>query len=497
MFVNNRHTINVTKPVFWFSIFVALLILGGCFSVGPDYVRPEISLSPNWHTSLTGNLVSKETDLQTLATWWTTLNDPVLSGFIEQAVTGNHDLRKARARIREARARRGIAKADYFPTLDATGRYTRSRSSDEVGSGATTDLYTVGFDAGWELDIFGGVRRSVEAAEANLQYSREDWRDVLVTLLAEVAVNYCDLRTYQTRIDVAESNLNAQSETYQLTFWRYQAGLSDDLAVQQARYNLENTRSTIPTLRTGLEEAKNRIAVLLGEQPGAVHEKLDKRGTIPVASLKIAVGVPADILRRRPDVRKAERNLAAQTARVGVATADLYPKFKLTGSIGLEALSAGNLFSSGSKFSSFGPSITLPIFDGGAIRKNIEVQSALQEQYLIAYEAAVLSAVEEVENALVAYAEEQRRRQSLLDATAAAKQAAELAQKKYSSGLADFTSVLDAERSLLSFQDSLAQSEGMVTTNLIRLYKALGGGWTPLETGGSKDSRVHGIEGNS
>jgi len=221
--------------------------------------------------------------------------------------------------------------------------------------------------------------------------------------------------------------------------------------------------------------------VLLGEQPGAVPEKLDKRGTIPVASLKIAVGVPADILRRRPDVRKAERNLAAQTARIGVATADLYPKLKLTGSIGLEALSARNLFSSGSKFSSFGPSVTLPIFDGGAIRQNIEVQSALQEQYLIAYEAAILSALEEVENALVAYAEEQNRRQSLLDATAAAKQAADLAQKKYSTGLADFTSVLIAERSLLSLQDELAQSEGTVTTNLIRLYKTLGGGWTLLE----------------
>jgi outer membrane protein TolC len=189
-------------------------------------------------------------------------------------------------------------------------------------------------------------------------------------------------------------------------------------------------------------------------------------------------------------VRKAERNLAAQTARIGVATADLYPKLKLTGSIGLEALSARNLFSSGSKFSSFGPSITLPIFDGGAIRQNIEVQSALQEQYLIAYEAAVLSALEEVENALVAYAEEQYRRQSLLDGTAAAKQAAELAQKKYSTGLADFTSVLIAERSLLSFQDELAQSEGTVKTNLIRLYKTLGGGWTPLEAGEAKDSRV-------
>jgi len=479
--MNIKHMTTILRPVSWIPAVFSVVILGGCFSVGPDYVRPEMSMSQNWHSRLTGDLVSRETDSKTLATWWTTLNDPILSGLIEQAVTGNHDLKKARARIREARARRGIAKADYFPTLDATGRYTRSRSSDEVGSGTTTDLYTVGFDAGWELDIFGGVRRSVEAADANLQYSQEDWRDVLVSLLAEVALNYSEVRTYQTRLDVAESNLNTQSETYQLTLWRYQAGLSDELAVQQARYNLENTRSTIPTLRTGLEEAKNRIAVLLGEQPGAVHEKLDKRGPIPVASLKIAVGVPADILRRRPDVRKAERNLAAQTARIGVATADLYPKLKLTGSIGLEALSARNLFSSGSKFSSFGPSITLPIFDGGAIRQNIEVQSALQEQYLIAYEAAILSALEEVENTLVAYAEEQNRRQSLLDATAAAKQAADLAQKKYSTGLADFTSVLIAERSLLSLQDELAQSEGTVTTNLIRLYKTLGGGWTLLE----------------
>jgi NodT family efflux transporter outer membrane factor (OMF) lipoprotein len=276
---------------------------------------------------------------------------------------------------------------------------------------------------------------------------------------------------------VAEANLKSQEETYQLTIWQSQAGLSDELAIQQARYNLENTRSGIPALRTGLEEAMNRIAVLLGEQPGKVHDELAKRENIPVTSLNIAVGVPADVLRRRPDIRKAERNLASQTATVGVAVADLYPKFTLSGTIGLEALSTGNLFSSGSRTYGFGPSITIPLFAGGSIRQNIEVQSALQEQYLIAYETTVLNALEEVENALTAYAEEQHRKQTLTDAAAAAKLAAELAKNKYQSGLIAFSDVLDAQRSLLSFEDELAKSEGTVTTNQISLYKALGGGW--------------------
>jgi NodT family efflux transporter outer membrane factor (OMF) lipoprotein len=303
---------------------------------------------------------------------------------------------------------------------------------------------------------------------------------VLVSLLAEVALNYVEVRTYQARIAVAEANLKAQGETHQLTLWRYQAGLSDELAVQQARYNLESTRSQIPTLRTGLEEAMNRIAVLLGEQPGKVHGELEKQDSIPVTPLKVAVGVPADMLRRRPDIRRAERQLAAQTARIGVATADLYPKFTLSGSIGLEALSLSNPSSTGSWTLSGGPKVTWTIFKAGAIRQNIEIQSALQEQYLTAYEAAVLSALEEVENALVAYAEEQHRRQSLSEATHAAQKAVELAQHKYQAGLTDFSNVLDAERSLLSFQDQLAQSDGTVTSNLVRLYKALGGGWTSL-----------------
>jgi multidrug efflux system outer membrane protein len=255
--------------------------------------------------------------------------------------------------------------------------------------------------------------------------------------------------------------------------------LSDELAVQQARYSLENTRSLIPALRTAVEEAMNRIAVLLGEQPGKVHPELEKREPIPVTPLNIAVGVPADLLRRRPDVRQAERELAAQTARIGVATADLYPKFTLNGSIGLESLSLSHL-SSGLLTAVGSPQITWAIFKGGAIRQNIEVQSALQEQYLIAYESAVLSALEEVENALVAYAEVQQRRQSLSEATDAAQKALDLAQHKYQAGLTDFNNVLDAQRSLLSFQEQLAETEGNVTSNLVRLYKALGGGWTSM-----------------
>jgi len=466
-------------PLVWFLAAVTILTLSGC-AVGPDYVRPESPTRQAWHTELRGGLSAERMNQETLASWWKTLNDPVLSELIHRAVESNLDLKSARARVREARARRGITKAGLFPTLVTGGSATWSRSSQETGNGKTRDLYAVGFDAGWELDLFGGARRSVEAAQADLEASQENLRDVLVSLLGEVALNYVEVRTYQTRLAVAEANLAAQEETYRLTQVRYQAGLSDELAAQQARYNLEETRSQIPNLRTGLEEAQNRLAVLVGEQPGAVHADLAQRQPIPVPPLTVAVGVPADVLRRRPDVRQAERELAAQTARVGVATADLYPKFALNGSIGLEAFSLGKLFSAHSDTFSGGPRITWPIFDAGAIQQNIEAQSALQEQALVQYEAAVLHTLEEVENALVAYAEEQSRRNTLRKGAEAAQEAVQLSQYKYQAGLMDFGDVLDAQRSLLSFQDRLAQSEGTVTSNLITLYKALGGGWTSL-----------------
>lgn len=466
-------------------VFMLITYISGCVTVGPDYIRPDVEVSKVWKNQSEENINKTEA----LAQWWKALGDPKLSELIERTVKNNLDLKKAQASIREARARTGLAKASFFPTIEASGSVTRSRDSENTGGVTTgtpyamtpyvttTDLYNLGFDASWELDIFGGVRRSVEAAQANLEAGQENMRDVLVTLLAEVAKDYVNVRTYQARIAIAEENLKTQEETYQLTVWRNEAGLSDQLAVQQARYNLENTRSNIPTLRTGLEETMNSIAVLLGEQPGKVHEELSKRESIPVAPQNIAVGVPADILRRRPDIRKAERELASQTAKIGVATADLYPKFTLSGSIGLESISTGNLLSSGSRTYSFGPSITIPIFSGGSTLKNIEIQSALQEQYLIAYRTAILDALKDVENALTAYVQEQKRRQALTDAAAAAREAVKLARDEYQSGLIAFSDVLESERSLLIYEDNLASSEGTVTTNLISLYKALGGGW--------------------
>jgi NodT family efflux transporter outer membrane factor (OMF) lipoprotein len=462
------------------SLALLLLLLAGCTTVGPNYVPPEVSASAAWTTELRDGLTAEQTDPQTLAHWWKTLNDPILSGLIEQAVAGNLDLKEAQARVREARARRGISQADRFPTIVATGSASRRRSSEETGGGGTRELYAAGFDASWELDLFGGIRRSLEAAEAELQASEEDLRDVLVSLLAEVALNYVEVRSFQSRLSIAEANLDAQEETHNLTQWRFQAGLTTQLDVEQAKYNLEQTRSQIPALQTGLEQAKNRLAVLLGQQPGFLKEALAEPKAIPVTALDVAVGVPADVLRRRPDVRKAERQLAAQTAQVGVATADLYPNFSLIGSIGLEALSLGNLFSSAARTSAIGSNIGWTIFDTGRIRQNMKVQTALQEQALFQYEAAVLTALEEVENALVAYADEQVRRRSLLEASQAARRAVDLAQTQYSSGHIDFQVVLDAQRSLLSLQDQLASSDAEVTSNLITLYKALGGGWTSL-----------------
>jgi multidrug efflux system outer membrane protein len=472
--------INAILLLAWLLAVLLTQSFTGCATVGPDYVPPDTAVSKDWHTPLDVGLTAEKIDPQALATWWSTLNDQELSSLIARAVKGNLDIKEARVRIREARARRRIAKADLLPTLDATGSATWSRSSEDTGTAETRDFYAAGFDAGWELDLFGGVQRSVEAAKADLDATQENLHDMLVSMTAEVALNYIEVRIYQKRLDVTVANLEIQQETYRLIQSRYQAGLDDELAVQQARSNLESTLSQIPTMRTGLEGAMNRIAVLLGEQPGALHEQLENYKPIPLVPQYVAVGVPADVLRRRPDVRKAERELAAQTARIGVATAELYPKFTLSGSIGLETLSLGNLITTGSRTFSIGPRITWPIFNAGSIRANIEIQSALQEQTMIQYESVILSALEEVENALVAYVAEQTRRTSLDEAVDAAKQALELAQYKYQTGLIDFITVLDAQRSLLDYEDQLVQSAGSITSNLIRLYKALGGGWTSL-----------------
>lgn len=457
--------------------------LGGCAAVGPDYAPPAGSVPVAWHTELREGLAAEALAPELLARWWTTFNDPLLADLIEQAVNNNLDLRQATARVREARGRRGISRAGQFPVVDASGSAGTSKSS---GNAESRDFFSLGFDAGWEIDLFGGVHRSVEAAEAELAASKEDLRDVLVSLTAEVALNYLDTRTLQARLTVAEANLEIQQQTYELIELRSRAGLSDELALQQARANLENTRAQIPALRGSLEEAKNGLAVLTGRAPGGVHELLAEIRPLPVLPPTVAAGIPAETLRQRPDIRRAERNLAAQTARIGVAAADLYPKLRLAGSIGLESLKASDLLNSASETWSIGPSVSWNIFDAGAIRQNIEVQSALQEQALLAYEAAVLGGLREVENGLSAYVEEQLRRQRLLAAADAARQAESLAENQYQAGLVDFTTVLDAQRSLLSLEDQLSISDGAVTANLVRLYKALGGGWVGIADFGSR-----------
>ncbi|MCP4118807.1 MAG: efflux transporter outer membrane subunit [Desulfobacteraceae bacterium] len=459
-------------------LWIPALVLAGCVAVGPDYSPPEIEEPVNWHSPLDDGLRGEAVDTGLLAQWWTTLNDPQLTDFIQRALEGNLDLGQARARVRQARASRGIAAADRFPGLGLGASLKRSRASEDSGTGSERDLYQTGFDAGWELDLFGGIERGLEAADANLEASREALTHAWVTLAAEVARNYVDVRSYQARLAIARANLAAQQESFDMVQKKFQAGIVSALDLEQARYNLETTRANIPFLHTGLVRAQNRLAVLLGETPGSLE--LDQEVPIPVTPLEIAVGIPADLLRRRPDVRQAERELAARTARIGVATAKLYPSLSLTGSIGLEALSDRNLFRTGSTTYGLGPNFSWNIFNAGAVRQSIKVETALQEQALIHYEAVILLALEEVENALTGYAQEQVRRGALEKAAGAARAAADIAQNQYRAGLIDFQNVLEAQRSLLSLQDQLAQSREAVVVNLVSLYKALGGGWNPL-----------------
>ena len=460
---------------------VMLAALWGCAAVGPDYKAPEVSAPAQWRNAGAGPYEAAPPQSPSLAFWWRQLEDPVLTALIQRAEADNRDVRQARARVREARARLGITRSETLPSVDGSGSVTRSGSGGNTGKGES-DSYVAGFDAGWELDVFGGARRSVEASRADLDASVQDLRDVGVTLTAEVARNYVQVRILQARMAVAEDNLAVQEETFQLARWRFEAGLSDELAYRQALYNLESTRARLPSLRIDLEAAMNRIAVLLGQPPGAVHADLSPVRDIPCVPAAIAVGVPADTVRQRPDVARAERRLAAQTAKIGVAVAELYPKFTISGSIGWGAANSGDLFTAGSQSYNIGPRVSWRLFDRGAVRRAVTAQTAVQEQYLAAYEGTVLTALEEVENTLQALVQEQLRADRLRAAVASAREAFALARDKYKAGLSDFSDVLEAQRSVLTLQDSLVQSRGSVATDLIALYKAMGGGWQAVDS---------------
>jgi NodT family efflux transporter outer membrane factor (OMF) lipoprotein len=451
----------------------ALLMAGalpGC-AVGPDYRPPALAVPPAWSEAAPA---AQADAAEALAVWWTRFGDARLDALVARALAANLELRVADARVREARALRRIAAAPLLPRLDAG-------ADGSLGTGATTDLGLAGLDAIWEVDVFGGARRSLEAAEADLAATVADRRDLLVVLLGELARSYVELRGFQRRIDAVERNLASQRETRELTEAQLRVGLASDLDVERARALTANTAAELPPLDAALRASMHRIAVLVGQPPAALAAELAAEGPLPAAPGALVVGVPADLLRRRPDLARAERELAAATARIGEAKADLYPRFTLTGSVGLRSEDLKQLLGSDSSFAAIGPNVVWPIFAAGRIRANVEVQDARTEQALARYEQALLRALEQVENALVSHAREQLRRRELEDAVDANREAVELARRLYANGLGGFLDVLDAERSLLLSESRLVESETAVSTSLVTLYVALGGGWEQAE----------------
>jgi NodT family efflux transporter outer membrane factor (OMF) lipoprotein len=461
------------------SLTLVAAAFAGC-TVRQPYVAPVAAPPAAWSAPAPAAPSGPD-----LAAWWEAFGDATLTSLVRRATAGNLDVRTALSRIREARASVRSARAPLRPSVDASGsaRVTGtggdSRSAGvDAGLGGTTQSYSLGLDASWELDLFGGIRSGIDAAEATADARTADLQALLVSLAAEVALDYIDVRALQQRLAIAQSNVTLQQETLDLTRFRQQAGLGTDLEVQQALSNIASTRAQIATLEGQLAQTVHALSVLLGQPPSALNAELGAPGPIPTAPIAVAVGVPAETLRRRPDVRTAERLFAAEWARTNVARADLYPSFRLAGSIGLESLSLARLFVPGARAWSASPSVSTRLFNRQQLRENLAIQNERQAQAAVTYEARVLGALQDVEDSMTALASEQARRDQLAAAADAAQQAADLSLQLYTAGLRDFREVLDAQRSLLSLQDSLASSGAAVSTDLARLYKALGGGWS-------------------
>jgi outer membrane protein, multidrug efflux system len=455
-----------------------MVLLSGC-AVGPDFHRPQVSVPAKWagptakpaqHPAAPGG--------QELADWWALFRDPILTSLINRAVASNLDLKLAEARIREARAAKGVAAGGLGPSLAASGAYERSRTSAGSGtSNASGDQYQAGFDAGWEIDIFGGQRRNLEAADADLQAAVETQRDVFVSLMAEVARDYINLRSFQQQIVITRKNLAAQRHSAQLTRQRFEGGFVSGLDVANAEAQSATTAAQIPLLESSVQQAIYSLSVLLGEPPAALASELSPTGTIPGAPPEVPAGVPSELLRRRPDIRRAEAQIHSATARIGVAEAELFPKFTIAGSAGFQSDNFSSWFDWVNRFWSYGPSLSWRLFETGRIRAGVELQKALQDQEVIAYRQTVLSALQEVENALIASAKEQAHREALAAAVSANRRAVALAETLYTEGQTDFLNVLEAQGALYATEDALVQSTSTVSTNLVALYKALGGGW--------------------
>lgn len=463
------------------AMALALSLLAGC-AVGPDFTKPEAAVAPSW-SAKEDPRVATQTAADSL--WWKAFNDPVLDRLIDLSYQQNLPLQIAGLRILEARAQLGIATGQQYPQLQiarasATGAGASKNAAGFAGGDRNALDYQVGFDAAWELDFWGKYRRGVESSADSLLGSEFDYFNSLVSLTAEVARTYVVIRTFEVLIQQAQENVRLQEEGLQIAQSRFRNGATSELDPAQAATLLESTRATVPQLQTGLQQARNALGTLLGQTTGTVESLLGGPSVLPKAPAKVAVSVPAELLRRRPDIRSAELAAAAQCARIGVAKSELYPSFSLFGSIGLDASTAGksqNLFSSDSFFYSVGPRITWPFFNYGRIENRVRVEDARFEQLLVSYRDTVLRAAQEVEDALTGYLRSQEATTFEQASVQAAERAVELALVQYREGATDYQRVLDAQRSLLQQQTSLTQSSSSIITNLIALYKALGGGW--------------------
>lgn len=467
---------------------LAFFVLAGCAQLGPkpDVPAPQVTIPDAWSNGIESN---ERERAATLATWWQKLADPLLDDLIVQAMAAAPDLRRAEARLRQARANRDLAIGGLFPTVTTPITATRSRAqagaassplltgTDAGGTGQTQTVYSAGFDASWEIDVFGGIRSGIQGATADVEASAAAFNATRVSLAVEIALDYVALRAYQRRVEIATDNLASQAETLQITTWRAQAGLTTSLDVEQARTTYEQTRASIPGLQTSIAESQHSLEILLGRAPGSLANQLLKVKPLPSAPGKVAVGIPANTLRQRPDVRAAERSLAAEAARTVQQRAARYPTFSLDGFLGSQAFTFSALGGTATFVSTLAGTVSATIFDGGRIRSRIAAQSAVEEQALIAYEKTILTALEDVENAIVAYYKGREQEAARLEATAAARNAAVLARNLYEAGLADFQRVLDTQRTRLTAEEALVIAQANVLTAVIQLYKALGGGW--------------------
>lgn len=472
--MNRRGSCAVRQLVTWLCLLTAPVC-----AVGPDFRPPEVQPPSGWVGKAPEMSFTPEHQAE-LVSWWTTFDDETLISLVDRAIASNLDLQGAAVRIRQARASRGVVAAGLAPAADASASFTRRRSVGSAlddTSATTSNLFLAGLDAAWELDIFGGVRREIEAADADIQFTIEDYRNTLVTLAAEVALNYLELRGFQQEVLIAQKNLAAQQHSAEITRKRFSAGIVSALDVANATAQVATTASQIPVFETSAQQAIYNLSVLLALEPSALVDELSTAAPIPGNPPAIPLLLPSDLLLRRPDIRGAEAQIQAATARIGVATADLFPKFNLVGSAGFEGDESGEWLKRAYHLWSFGPSVSWNVFDAGRIRSNITLQKGLQEETALVYEKTVLTAFQEVENALIAYAKEQERRTALIDAVTANRKAVDLSTRLYTEGLTDFLNVLIAQRLLFDSEDALVQSTRNLSTDLVALYKALGGGW--------------------